>query len=75
MWLRRLFGLSPSPKEALEHAFDPSSFNVNSLEPTAFREFTPPPKRQGGGSFQLAARRPSRPGAIRIVPFLGVKVP
>lgn len=75
MWLRRLFGLPPSRKEALEGAFDPVSFNVNARQPQAFREFTPPPKRQGGGQFRLAARRDGRLGSIRIVPIPGVKVP
>jgi len=75
MWLRRLFGLPPSRKEALETAFDPINFNVNSAAPAAFREFTPPPRRQGGGGVRLAARRSDRFGGIRIVPISGVKVP
>ena len=75
MWLRRLIGLPPSRNETLEHAFDPVSFNVNARDPVAFREFTPPPKRQGGGSFRLAARQSNRLGGIRIVPFSGIKVP
>jgi len=75
MWLRRLFGLPPTRKEALESAFDPINFNVNARQPAAFREFTPPPQRQGGGNLRLASRRGDRFGAIRIVPIPGVKVP
>ncbi|MFP3436123.1 hypothetical protein SB781_40860, partial [Paraburkholderia sp. SIMBA_061] len=71
----RLFGLPPSRKETLESAFDPVNFNVNSPAPAAFREFTPPPRRQGGGGVRLVARRADRFGAIRIVPVSGVKVP
>lgn len=75
MWLRRLFGLPASRKEALEGAFDPIQIDVNARQPAAFREFTPPPQRQGGGSFRLGARRLDRFGGIRIVPIPGVKVP
>ena len=75
MWLRRLFGLPPSRKQVLETAFDPVELNVNARGLQAFREFTPPPQRQGGGSLRLAARRHDRYGGIRIVPFSGVKVP
>ncbi|HYG05428.1 MAG TPA: hypothetical protein VD865_03335 [Stenotrophomonas sp.] len=75
MWLRRLLGLPPSRKEALAGAFDPIDFNVNAHGLQAFREFTPPPQRQRGGSLRLAARRLDRFGGIRIVPLSGVKVP
>ncbi len=75
MWLRNLFGLPPTRLETLETAFDPVEINVNSPMPQAFREFTPPPRRQVGGAIRLGARHGDRLGRIGIVPLAGVKVP
>ncbi|MFC6839014.1 hypothetical protein [Xanthomonas theicola] len=41
----------------------------------AFREFTPPPRRQGGSVMRLGQRAGDRLDRIAIVPFAGVKVP
>lgn len=48
---------------------------AQSLYPKAFREFTPPPRRQGGGSLRLSASGSDRLGRIAIVPSVGGKVP
>jgi hypothetical protein len=43
--------------------------------PRAFREFTPPPRRQAGSALQLGQSAGDRLGRIAIVPSAGVKVP
>ncbi len=41
----------------------------------AFRDFTPAPRAQRGGTVRLAPRQPGRLAGIGIIPVAGVKVP
>ncbi len=75
MWLRNLFGIQPNRKKTLESAFDPIEIDLNPAAPLAFREFTPPPRRQSSGGFRLGVRQGGGVGRIGIIPFAGVKVP
>ncbi len=75
MWLRNILGRvmggqTPSLDLAMTVEKRPGPFSDR-----AFREFTPAPRGQRGGSVRLAPRHPGRLAGIGIIPATGVKVP
>ncbi|WP_254461215.1 hypothetical protein [Xanthomonas sacchari] len=74
MSMRHLFQFFACPDRQPRRRSAPAVV-TQSLYPKAFREFTPPPRRQGGGSLRLGASGSDRLGRIAIVPSAGGKVP
>ncbi|MCW0423275.1 hypothetical protein [Xanthomonas sacchari] len=74
MSMRTLFQFFACPDRQLRRRSAPVA-TAQSLYPRAFREFTPPPRRQGGSSLRLGASGRDRLGRIAIVPSVGGKVP
>ncbi|MEB1548364.1 hypothetical protein VDQ94_05520 [Xanthomonas campestris pv. campestris] len=75
MWLRQLLGLSPSPRDALESAFDPVQMPVKRPHSSVSRAFAASPKRQAGGAPMRRSGLSVRWAMCGIVPISGVKVP
>lgn len=75
MWLRQILKFPLRRAMPCRGRSIPAGNPAFPREYPAFREFTPPPRRQAGGVMRLGLHRGGRLAPIAIVPDEGAKIP